>query len=196
MGATGKKRRVSVDERYLQIVPDLIICTHNHLDHTDPDTLAHYLAKEGHITVLAPASAWHVVRKFGKHHNYVQFNRHSQWTHNGIRFTAVKAEHSDADAIGVLIEAEGKCYYITGDTLFNTDIFADVPCGVDVVFLPVNGMGNNMNMVDAERFCERIGAKCAVPLHCGMFDDIDMHAFAFEPKIVPTVYSEIPLEAM
>ena len=189
-----KKRRVPVDPRFLQIIPDVIVCTHDHLDHTDPDTLAHYLKREGNITVLAPASAWHTARQFGNQHNYVQLNRHCQWTHEEIRFTAVRAAHSDPDAIGVLIEAEGHIYYITGDTLFSTDIFADIPKGVDVVFLPVNGAGNNMNMADAKRFCEEIDAKLAVPLHCGLLDDLDMHGFAFASKVIPEIYRQIPLD--
>ena len=64
---------------------------------------------------------------------------------------------------------------------------------IDVVFLPVNGVGNNMNMVDAKRFCEMTGARRAVPMHCGLFDSIDMNEFAFEPKAVPAIYEEIVL---
>ena len=186
-------RRVAVDERFLQIRPDVLICTHNHLDHTDPETLRHYLGKDGGITVLAPEAAWQEVRKFGHDHNYVRFNRHTQWTHGKIRFTAVKAEHSDPHPIGVIIEVEGKVLYVTGDTLYNTDVFADLPGHIDAVFLPVNGVGNNMNMEDASRFCKEIGAKKAVPMHCGLFDSIDMNEFDFEPKVVPTFYEEIEL---
>ena len=40
------KRRVPVDENFLKIQPDVIVLTHNHLDHTDPDTLRHYLGEE------------------------------------------------------------------------------------------------------------------------------------------------------
>lgn len=186
-------RRVAVDERFLQIRPDVLICTHNHLDHTDPETLRHYLNHEVGITVLAPESAWNEVRKFGHDHNYVRFNRHTQWTHKHIRFTAVKAEHSDVHPIGVIIEAEGKVLYVTGDTLYNTEIFGDLPERIDVVFLPVNGVGNNMNMEDAKRFCEKIGPGRAVPMHCGLFDSIDMHSFGYEPKVVPVIYEEIAL---
>jgi len=186
-------RRVPVEERFLQMQPDVLILTHNHLDHTDPETLKHYLNHDGGVTVLAPEAAWQEVRKFGHDHNYVRFNRHTQWSLERIRFTAVKAEHSDPHPIGVIIETGGRVFYITGDTLYNTDIFADLPENIDVVFLPVNGAGNNMNMEDAKRFCERIGAKKAVPMHCGLFDSIDRNKFDFEPKVVPSFYEEIKL---
>ena len=186
-------RRMPVEERFLEMQPHVLILTHNHLDHTDPETLKHYLNRDGGILVLAPEAAWQEVRKFGHDHNYVCFNRHTQWSCGQIRFTAVKAEHSDPHPIGVIIEAKGKVLYVTGDTLYNTDIFADLPEKIDVVFLPVNGAGNNMNMHDAKRFCEKIGAKKAVPMHCGLFDSIDMNEFDFEPKSVPVIYEEIRL---
>ena len=89
-------------------------------------------------------------------HNYLRFNRHTEISLGDIRFIAVKAEHSDPHPVGVIIEAEGKRYYVTGDTLYNTEIFEDIPGQIDMLFLPVNGVGNNMNMADAKRFCERI----------------------------------------
>ena len=187
------KRRVPVDESFFDIKPDIVVLTHNHLDHTDPDTLKHYLGENSEILVLASGNAWQNVRKvFGGNNNYVMFNRHSEWTEGNIKFTAVKAEHSDEHAIGFIMEAEGKKYYVTGDTLYNKSIFSDLPEEIDYVFLPVNGRGNNMNMEDGKRFCQRIGAK-AVPLHCGLFDDLDMNKFGYENKVIPEFYKEINL---
>lgn len=191
------KRRIRVDESFWQILPDVLICTHNHLDHTDPETLCHYLNQSRKaVTVLAPEAAWQTVRKFGGIHNYVRFNRHTEWTVGSLRFRAVRAEHSDPHPIGVLMEAEGKTFYITGDTLYNTDIFEDIPLGADAVFLPINGVGNNMNMEDAKRFCERIRPKVAVPLHCGLFDDIDPSQWDYPEKVVAEYYREIQLEGL
>ncbi len=184
-------RRCPIDESFWQIVPDIIVLTHNHLDHTDPETLDHYLKSDGNITVLASKNAWDTVRQYGRDHNYVMFNEGTVWTQNGIKFTAVFAEHSDDYAIGVIIESEGKKYYVTGDTLYNEKIFSSVPSGIDVVFLPVNGVGNNMNMQDAAYFAERIGAKSAVPLHFGLFDEINPKEFGFKRSIIPEIYKEI-----
>ncbi len=188
-------RRVPVDESFLSVIPDIIVCTHNHLDHTDPETLLRYLGGNGNITVLAPSSAWNEVRKLGGAHNYVCFHRHSEWSEGGIRFIAVRAEHSDPHPIGVVIEAEGKRLYITGDTLYNTEIFDDVlPLGeLDAVFLPVNGVGNNMNMTDAARFCERLKPKTAVPLHWGLFDSLNGGDWQYENKTVPEFFKEIKI---
>lgn len=188
------KRRVPVDEKFLKIVPDILVCTHNHLDHTDPETLKFYLENEKSIYVMAPQSAWDEARKFGGNHNYIRFNRHSEFTVGDVVFKAVRAEHSDVHPIGVIIEAENKRFYITGDTIYNTENFEDIKEKIDVVFLPVNGVGNNMNFADAKRFCEKISPKIAVPMHCGLFDDIDMHKWEYEKKVVPEFYKEIDLK--
>lgn len=187
-------RRVAVSEDLFRIKPDVMVFTHNHLDHYDPETVSHFITSETKITVLAPSSVWSEVRKIGGDNNYVMFNRHTEWTENGIGFTAVKAEHSDDYAIGVIINDGTKKYYITGDTLYNEAIFEDIPDDIYTVFLPVNGAGNNMNMTDAKRFCERINPVYAVPVHCGLFDEIDMSKWEYRNKIIPEIYKEVNFE--
>lgn len=184
-------RRVPVNEALFDIKPDIMIFTHCHLDHYDPETVSAFITQTSEITVLAPTSVWGEVRKIGGNNNYVMFNRGTVWTENGISFRAVRAEHSDAAAIGVIADDGERKYYITGDTLYNEEIFADIPDDIYAVFLPVNGKGNNMNMTDAERFCERIKPRFAVPVHCGMFDDIDMNKFGYKNKVVPEIYKKI-----
>ncbi len=187
-------RRIPVDEKFFEIKPDVMIFTHNHLDHYDPETVKHFIDENSNLTVLAPASVWSDVRKIGGSNNYVQFNRHTVWTQNGISFTAVKAEHSDPTPIGVIIDDGKKKYYVTGDTLYNTEIFNDIPDDIYAVFLPVNGVGNNMNMADAANFVKKIGAAKCVPIHIGMFDNISPAEFLAENKIAPEIYKEIKLE--
>ena len=184
-------RRVPIKESLFDIKPDVMIFTHNHLDHYDPETVKHFISPQTNVLVLAPLSVWNEVRKTGGNNNYVQFDRHTSWTEKGVRFTAVKASHSDAFAIGVIIDDGERKYYITGDTLYNEEIFCDLPDDIYALFLPVNGVGNNMNMTDAKAFCERVKPKYAVPIHCGMFDIKDMNEFKYESKVIPEIYKEV-----
>ena len=186
-------RRVPVDESLFAVKPDMMIFTHAHLDHYDRETVERFLLPNSGITVLAPKSVWDDVRAFGGSHNYVMFNRHTEWTEHGITFTAVKAEHSDLYAIGVIIDDGQKKYYITGDTLYNKEIFRDIPDDIYAVFLPVNGAGNNMNMCDAARFAKRIRAEKVVPIHIGMFDTLCADGFACENKVIAEIYKEVKL---
>ena len=190
-------RRVPVDERFFEVRPDVMIFTHDHLDHYDPETAPIFLKREEKkMTVLCPSSVWQKARLNGGGHNYVEFDRHTQWTEGSVRFSAVKAAHSDPFAIGVVIEdlSLQRTYYVTGDTLYNTEILSDLPREIDVIFLPVNGAGNNMNMTDGARFARATGAKAAVPYHCGLFDSLSLSDFPFEPKIIPNIYKEIKLK--
>ena len=187
-------RRVPVDERFLKINPDVIIITHNHLDHLDKETLKYYLTEDAHCLVLAPNGSWQELRKFGGNSNYVLFNNGTTWTEGKLTFTAVKAEHSDPYAIGVIINAEGKNYYVTGDTLYNEQVFESLPdIEIEAVFLPVNGVGNNMNMKDAARFARRVNAKYTVPVHFGMFDKLTAENITLENAVIPKLYELICL---
>ena len=185
-------RRVPVDESLFDAAPDIMIFTHDHLDHYDPETAPRFFAQSKPMTVLCPSSVWQKARTHGGEHNYVQFNRHTEWTEAGFRFTAVKAEHSDVYAIGVVIEdlTEKKTYYVTGDTLYTREIFEDLPKDIDVIFLPVNGVGNNMNAEDAERFVAASGAKQAVPYQVGMFDALTPDIFKGENRVILEIYKE------
>ena len=186
-------RRVAVDESLFEIKPDVMIFTHNHLDHFDLKTAPKFISKDTKITVLSPSSVWNEVRKIGGDNNFVQFNRHTTWTENSIKFTAVKAEHSDPAPIGVIIDDGVKKYYVTGDTLYNEEIFEDIPKDIYALFLPVNGVGNNMNKTDASNFAKRINAQKTVPIHIGMFDEITAEDFECENKVIAEIYKEIKL---
>lgn len=188
-----KNRRQKTDITLLEERPDVLILTHDHLDHTDPETLEILLEKHSGICVLAGRNAWETARQFGGDHNYVCFTPGCLWTEGSVSFEAVFAAHSDPEAIGVLIRHKGKAYYITGDTLRSRRVAESLGCQPDAVFLPVNGVGNNMNMVDAAIFAKEIGAKQAVPIHFGMFDNLDASAFAFEDRVIPEIWKEIIL---
>ena len=190
-------RRLAVDESFFDIKPDVMIFTHDHLDHYDPETVEKFLmTSERAITVLSPSSVWNKVRAFGGDHNYILFDRHTEWTVGGICFLAVKAQHSDPCAIGVILEdlSENKKYYVTGDTLYNSEIFDDIPMDIHVLFLPINGVGNNMNAHDASRFAKRIGAQITVPLHFGMFDELTPDIFTVKNTVVPEIYKKINIK--
>lgn len=188
-------RRTPIDESYFSIQPDAILLTHDHMDHTDMETLEHYLPGKGGILVLAGANAWDKVRAFGGANNYVRFRPGTHWSWEGLEFTAVRAEHSDPESIGIVVDDGGKKYYFTGDTLYNEDVLASLPKDLYAVFLPINGKGNNMNACDAAVFAARSGAKYSVPVHFGMFDEINPAVFKAENAVIPVAYQQITLES-
>ena len=69
----------------------------------------------------------------------------------------MRAEHSDPTPIGVIIDDGEKKYYITGDTLYNEEIFKDIPEDIYALFLPVNFGG---------RICGQIFLLYSIPEVC------------------------------
>ena len=186
-------RRQPIDKRVLTIKPDILLFTHNHIDHYDEKTIRHYLTEDSNVLVFAPFSVWQEVKQLGGSNNYVLFNRGTTWTEGNLIFRAVKAEHSDRDAIGVLFSYKNINYYITGDTLYNEEVFNDITVPIDFIFLPINGVGNNMNVIDASKFVKRIGAKKVIPVHFGLFDDMTGKELKLPNVIIPKIYEEIKL---
>jgi L-ascorbate metabolism protein UlaG (beta-lactamase superfamily) len=62
---------------------------------------------------------------------------------------------------------------------------------IELLFLPINGEGNNMNFDDGKKFAERVKAKKVVPIHLGLLDDKNAESWAVENKILPNIYQEI-----
>jgi len=186
-------RRIPMEERFFALQPDVIVCTHNHLDHYDEETLDHFLKGTTGVTVITPPSCYSRALGYGRGHNYLYFQPGTEWTEKGVRFTGIKAFHSDPEAIGILLDDGAKKYYVTGDTLYNEAIFERLPKDIDTLFLPTNGAGNNMNIPDAQRFAQRVGAMHTVPLHRGMLDDLTFAGFDFPGAVIPDIFKEIKL---
>lgn len=189
------ERRQPIDDAFFELTPNVIVVTHNHADHLDKETLCRFLNEQSEVTCLAPNGSWQELRKFGGlKNNYVLWNDGTTWTAGNVVFRAVKAEHSDAYAVGLLLTAEGKSYYVTGDTLYSECVFASLPnVPIEALFLPINGVGNNMNETDAAKFAERVRPRRVVPVHFGMFDDKNGTELKTANVVVPKIYKEIIL---
>ena len=192
-----KHRRIAVPEEFTTPVADILILTNTEPDRLDDATLTHVLGGGRKMTVLASEGAYNRIRHFGGGHNYVLLSPHSVWSEGGITFYSVKAEHSDRTAIGVILDDGEKTFYVSGDTLYNYDVLDDcldlVEDGVDYAFLPINGYGNVMNAKDAADFAYELSADKAIPVHYGLFDDVDPSDFDFEDAMVITPFVETEL---
>ena len=193
----AKKRRYDVPDEYFDLKPDVILITHEHMDHLDTETLKVLLNCDRCVTVLAPEAAYNKLSCLGGNHNYVLLSPHSVWNEKGVTFYSVKAEHSDRTAAGFILDDGDKTYYISGDTLYNFDVIDDVldlvEDGVDVAFLPINGRGNNMNAKDAADFAYEIGARRAVPVHYGLVDNISPDEFDFDDALILSPFEEVEI---
>lgn len=165
------RRLTPIDERFLNMDIDVLVLSHDHGDHTDMATLKEILKQEKPVTVLASYSAWEKVRgSLDPRHNYVMFNAGTEWTQGGVALRSVPAIHNDFHAIGLVFKADGLSVYMTGDTLYDKRLVADMAAEkIDCFFPVINGKGNNMNPADAVRMTKQLAPRWAYPLHWDTF---------------------------
>lgn len=95
-----------------------------------------------------------------------------------FEITAVFADHT-IEAFGLIVKAERKTLYFSGDTLYNERLFDIAKYSPDATFICINGRLGNMNVEEALIIAKKIGAKLNVPNHYDMFatNSEDPHLF-------------------
>ena len=171
----GRPRLLPISLKPADIYCDAVICTHDHLDHLDPDTVTDIASKQLFVTTNGGKER---LKSLGKE-NVVAMNEGESVRLGDFEFTAVFADHT-VEAFGVVIKAEGKTLYFSGDTLYNERLFDIAKYSPDVTFICINGRLGNMNVEEALVIAKKIGAKLNVPNHYDMFasNSENPHLFA------------------
>ena len=171
----GRPRILPVPIEPEQISCDAIICTHNHLDHLDPDTIIKIPAEQFYITTPEGKKALADINRL----NVATLEVGQTINVGDIKITAVFADHT-VEAMGLIIEAENKTLYFSGDTLYNEGLFEIAEYKPDYTFICINGRLGNMNVWEAVSIAEKIGATVNVPNHYDMFasNSENPHLFA------------------
>jgi len=155
--------------------PNAVICTHEHVDHLDPDTVSQMSDDQLFITT---SNGKEILQKMGKT-NVVSLSLNESFKIGGFTVTAVYAHHT-CEAFGIIVRAEGLTLYFSGDTLFDEKLFEIKKYAPNATFICINGRLGNMNVKEALTVAEEIGAKINVPKHYDMFasNSEDPHLFA------------------
>ena len=144
---------------------DAVICTHNHLDHLDPDTVSEIPPNQYYITTNEGVAE---LKRLGRE-NAAVLNVGDSIKIGDFELTAVFADHT-VEAFGLIVKAENKTLYFSGDTLFNEKLFAIADYKPDYTFICINGRLGNMNVKEALITAEKIGAAVNIPNHYDMFE--------------------------
>jgi L-ascorbate 6-phosphate lactonase len=183
----GRGVPVPFDPRAVARV-DAVLCTHDHTDHTDRETLT---AWREHLTppVFGPAASIRLAREWGYPRRRLTALAHGDGTTVGdVRITAVRAHDPLAKgANGYLLEAQGTSLLHMGDSLYFTQL-AEALEGRSVGALFVSVAHNPksksyyMTEADAARAARDVGASTLVPMHWDLW-----RAFRLDPKRVRVV---------
>jgi len=167
---------IPINPKYVEC--DAVICTHNHLDHLDPDTVKDINNGQFFITTNEGKIE---LNKLGKD-NAVSLNVGESIVVSDIEITAVFADHT-VEAFGLIVKAENKTLYFSGDTLYNEKLFDIAKYKPDITFICINGKLGNMNVNEALVVANKIGAKVNIPNHYDMFASNSENPYLFSENI-------------
>ncbi|MDX2152869.1 MAG: MBL fold metallo-hydrolase [Bryobacteraceae bacterium] len=154
---------------------DLFICTHNHQDHTDPETIRRLRNKDT-ARFIGPPPSCRVFRSEGVEHGRIAA-AWPQWEFEhkdlSLRGTfALPTDHTDLNHMGfVLRTAAGPGVYITGDTDWTELLLEAASQAPDLLITVINGGFNNLSHFEASKLAAGIKPKAAIPCHYDMFPD-------------------------
>lgn len=160
-----------------QLVADVIVYTHDHIDHLDPDAAVKIATANPKSLFVGPQSCIAHLRKLGiAPERMVILNRGQQRTIRGIDFRAQPANHMppgdpEPFAIGVYMKIDGVSVYHTGDTVYSDEVLqaAQSLGHLDVLIVPINGNYAVMNTLDAALLTRALAPRHVIPCHFGMF---------------------------
>lgn len=164
----GFKRLLPIPTAPKELYSDLIITTHDHMDHLDPETLR--FTDYTRNTYAGPDDCLKHLRALGIPEARLRRLGSGDVLHVGkARIMGVPAFHTAPEAIGVLIEYKGVRLYISGDTLYDAKLRDIALLDVDMAFICINGRLGNMECAQAVELARELNCRVAVPMHYGMF---------------------------
>ena len=168
----GFRRLMPSPIRPEEVTADVIISTHEHADHLDPEALPVIAGRTEALFVGTPTCLAEYEKIGIPSSRVATLKAGEELEFEGLRITAVPADHGDLapDAIGVMLDLGGLSIYHTGDTAFRPKLAQPVADRAPYAILPViNGAFGNMTPEEAASLTALVGAKVAIPTHWGMF---------------------------
>lgn len=164
------------------LAADLVLITHTHVDHLDPETLNESPVKT-RARFLGPPSVCAQLEELGvAPARLFALQPEETWEGDGVTVQAVQAFHSPdvPDAVGFRVRAgaKGPAIYFTGDTLYDDRLAAPAP--TDVLVAPINGKLGNMGVEGAARLAKALKPNFAVPVHYDLMAANGEDPVAFE----------------
>jgi len=150
-----------------EIIFDYLLISHAHYDHFDPDSVP-ILMSNCHTEMIAAYDVEAECQKLNINDKITYMKCWDAVALDDITVNAVPCDHGELapDALGFLIEINGKTIYYMGDTSFRPDLLENPALqGVDLLLLPINGAFGNLNEEEAAKVVSILKPKMTVPCH-------------------------------
>lgn len=147
--------------------PHAVICTHDHLDHTDPETLPLIAAYSTAVFYGPEESCNHMLKMSIGPERIVLVHIGKEYLIRDITILSVYAKHTSG-SIGIILKAGGFTIYITGDTEYCDELLVAGAYKPDLLIACINGKYGNLNMDEALTLAKRLRVSAVIPMHYGL----------------------------
>jgi len=159
-----------------RFAPDVFLTTHWHEDHLDAPTVRHYASRPDIVfggpescVVRAQIWGWPAART-------VKLDRGESHQFGDITVTATFARHEEevamtGDAVGFVVDVGGVRFWDVADSEYDARLRPLREEEIDVMLVPINGVGGNMNAHEAALLVWQVAPRFAVPMHYGMWPE-------------------------
>lgn len=178
---------------------DVVLATHAHEDHLDPETVPD-LARSSEAVFVGPTSCANLMADRGvPTDRTVKLDRGDKKVVRGVEVEAVFAHHASnagaqtPDAVGFVVNIGGIRVYHTGDTLAHPDLKAMADKRPDVMLVCINGGYGNMGPQEAAEFTAEVEPAVVVPMHWGLVAENTMDPREFTRALAATGSRARPL---
>ncbi len=163
---------------------DYVVASHSHYDHFDVDSIAMLMRGNARFIGAMDTKAECERLNIKEKTNFIACGEQVEF--EGVKIKGVPCDHGELapDALGLLIEIEGKTIYYMGDTAFRKDYLENKELqGVDLLIAPINGQFGNLNSEQATDASEILGAKMTIPCHFWNFAEHEGNPNEFIKKM-------------
>ena len=182
-GSIGFKRLLPQLLSPCDVAFDGIIATHPHFDHFDFDSVPEWMSNR-RTRLFASVECEGLVRDLKMTNDRITYVTPGESCRCGdftLHFVSCDHGKGAPDAVGVIVEVDGKRIFEAGDTCLRLDRAEEyLSFGeLDVMIAPINGAFGNLNEEECARLAARLSPKLTVPCHYGMFASHGGHPGAF-----------------
>jgi L-ascorbate 6-phosphate lactonase len=156
-----------------EVRADLVVLTHEHADHLDPDTMPIIAQNNPKCRFAAPAGCAEGLASAGvRGDTFTVMAPNQRYEFAGVAVRTAKADHGDLSdtALGLVLEFGRIRVACTGDTAFRPELLKPLYETRPDVLLPcINGVFGNMGHVDAAMLTQAARPRYAIPCHFWTF---------------------------
>ncbi len=156
-----------------EVRADLVVLSHEHTDHLDPDALPVIARRNPAARFAAPAGCAAGLDQVGvdpKRRTRIEAGR--RYAFDGVVIHTARADHGDyaPDAVCFVLDFGGVRVFYTGDTALRPALFKPLyALRPDLVLPCINGGFGNMTPGDAAMLVQQAQPRVAIPCHFWTF---------------------------